>query len=163
MLEKAAAAGYNPYIITAEQKGEAGDTAQLRAREILKGKYEGHDILLCGGETTVTIPARSGKGGRNQHYAAVSMMAMAAYAGEWLVAALGTDGSDYLPDVAGAIVDRQALETAQEKKLDIDSYVNRYDSYTLLDNIGSSLIITGDTGTNVGDVNVYPVRQTSAL
>ncbi len=158
MREKAVTAGYNPYIITAEQKGEAGDTARLRAGEIIDRKYPSHDILLCGGETTVRLPAQVGKGGRNQHYAAVSMTAMEPYPGDWVIAAVGTDGSDYLPDIAGAIVDRHSLETAQAKKLDVDSYLERYDSYTLLDKIGNSLIITGDTGTNVGDVIVYLVR-----
>jgi len=47
------------------------------------------------------------------------------------------------------------LEKAQRKNIDVKSYLDRYDSYTVLEQIGNSLIITGDTGTNVGDVIVY--------
>ncbi|GAI36533.1 unnamed protein product, partial [marine sediment metagenome] len=64
-------------------------------------------------------------------------------------------GSDFLPDVAGAIVDQNSLGIAQAKGIDVKSYIERYDSNTLLDSIGNSLIITGDTGTNVGDIVVY--------
>ena len=80
---------------------------------------------------------------------------MADYPGQWLVASIGTDGSDFLPDVAGAIVDQKSLEITEDKKLDIEAYIKRCDSNTLLKKLGNSLIVTGDTGTNVGDVVVY--------
>jgi len=155
MLSKAEEMGFNPYIITAQQKGDATAVAQFRANEVLGHRYAKYNILLIGGETTVKLPACSGKGGRNQHYAAVSIMAMAQYPGEWIVASVGTDGSDFLPNVAGAIVDQNSLDIAKAKGIDVKSYIERYDSNTLLDRIGNSLIITGNTGTNVGDVIVY--------
>lgn len=155
MQIKAESMGYTPYIITAEQKGDVSEVARSRAVEITAGKYRGHDILLAGGETTVTPPGDAGKGGRNQHYAAASIQYMADCPGKWVAASTGTDGSDFLPDVAGAIVDNNTPETAREKNIDVVSYLERYDSYTLLEKIGDSLIITGDTGTNVGDVTVY--------
>jgi glycerate-2-kinase len=83
------------------------------------------------------------------------MLALAEYTGQWLVASVGTDGSDFLPEVAGAIVDQGLLEIARAKALDIKAYIERCDSYPLLKEIGNSLIVTGDTGTNVGDVIVY--------
>jgi len=83
------------------------------------------------------------------------MMAMAQHTGEWTVASIGTDGSDFLPDVAGAIVDRESLNAVRIKGIDIESYLTRYDSNNLLDQIGNSLIITDNTGTNVGDIIVY--------
>ena len=36
--------------------------------------------------------------------------------------------------------------------------LERASSNTLLDNIGGSLVITGDTGTNVGDVILYLLK-----
>jgi glycerate 2-kinase len=155
MKDKARVYGYTPYIVTAEQKGDVDKTARSRAREITGGKYKGYEILLIGGETTVRLPVNAGKGGRNQHYAAVSITAMTGYPGNWVLASAGTDGSDYIPDVAGAIVDSDTPETARRKNIDIKSFLDRYDSYTLLEQIGDSLIVTGDTGTNVGDVIVY--------
>jgi glycerate 2-kinase len=155
MSSKAKEMGLKPYIITARQKGDATSVARSRAKEVLEHRYAKYDVLLIGGETTIKLPACVGKGGRNQHYAAVSMLAMAQYPSQWIVASVGTDGSDFLPDVAGAIVDQNSTDTAKAKGIDVKSYIERYDSHTLLDRIGNSLIITGDTGTNVGDVVVY--------
>jgi glycerate 2-kinase len=155
MEEKAIDTGLSPLIVTAEQKGDATEAAKSRAGGIIEGRYRGFDVLLIGGETTVRLPANAGTGGRNQHYAAVSMTAMSGFFGEWVVASVGTDGTDFMPDVAGAIVDVNSLEAARRKNIDIQSYLDRYDSHTLLEKIGDSLIVTGDTGTNVGDVIVY--------
>ncbi|MFC1949850.1 glycerate kinase [Chloroflexota bacterium] len=155
MQGKAREMGFSPHIITVEQKGGTTEIAQSRAKEIRDGKYAEYDILLIGGETTVKLPPDAGRGGRNQHYAAASLLAMAEYPGEWTVASVGTDGSDFLPDVAGAIVDRSSLETVRTRNIDVESYLERCDSYTLLESIGSSLIVTGDTGTNVGDLLIY--------
>ncbi|MBM2824465.1 MAG: D-glycerate 2-kinase [Dehalococcoidales bacterium] len=156
MADKARELGLTPSIVTAEQEGETTAVAQSRAAEVLAGKYAGVDVILIGGETTPKLPANAGRGGRNQHYAAVSMLAMAPYAGEWVVASVGTDGADFLPEVAGAIVDNSSLSSASG--IDVKSYLDRYDSHTLLAKMGRSLIVTGSTGTNVGDVIVYALR-----
>ncbi len=158
MKEKAEEAAFAACTITAEQKGETTAVARSRAKQILSSEYAGYDAVILGGETTPKLPAIAGKGGRNQHYAAESMVAMAEYPGQWLVVSTGTDGSDFLPDVAGAIVDKGSLDKAKEKGIDIKSYLKRYDSNALLDQIGHCLIITGDTGTNVGDVILYLLR-----
>jgi glycerate-2-kinase len=158
MLEKANEVGFTPYIVTAEQKGDTTTVACSKAKEILSLRYSGYDAILIGAETTPRLPAIAGKGGRNQHYAAMSILAMKQYPGEWVVASVGTDGSDFLPDVAGAIVDNDSFDDAKAKGIDVKSYLNRYDSNTLLDNIGGSLVITGDTGTNVGDVILYLLK-----
>ena len=158
MAERAAGLGRKPIIVTAAQQGDTTAAARLRAVEIIAGKYAGHDVILLGGETTPTLPSHTGKGGRNQHYAAVSLLAMAEHPGDWLVASAGTDGSDFLPDVAGAIVDRQSLARLREERADIQSYLDRFDSFHLLEIAGNALIRTGSTGTNVGDVIVYIVE-----
>ena len=158
MLKKANKMGFTPHIITADQKGDTTVIALSRGKEILNAKYADYDAILIGGETTPKLPPAAGRGGRNQHYAAISMLAMKQYAGEWIVASVGTDGSDFLPDVAGAIVDNNSLNIAKAKGIHVKSYLDRYDSNTLLDRIGSSLVITGDTGTNVGDVIIYLLK-----
>ena len=158
MFKKATETGFTPYIITAEQKGDTTAVARSRAKEILSTRYAGYNAILLGGETTPRLPPAAGRGGRNQHYAGVSMLAMEQAAVEWVVASVGTDGSDFLPDVAGAIVDNNSLDIAKAKGLDVESYLGRYDSNTLLDKIGNSLVITGETGTNVGDVIIYLLK-----
>ncbi|TES83247.1 MAG: DUF4147 domain-containing protein [Dehalococcoidia bacterium] len=157
MATKAKELGFAPHIITSQQTGDTEKIARSRAREALDNRYSGYNILLIGGETTIKLPPDAGRGGRNQHYAAVSLLAMADYLGQWVVASVGTDGSDFLPDVAGAIVDQNSLETAKDKRIDVEAYIERCDSNTLLEKLGNSLLITGDTGTNVGDVVVYMV------
>jgi glycerate-2-kinase len=158
MAKKAEEAGFTPFIVTAEQKGETTTVAISRANELLSTKYVAYNAIIIGGETTPKLPATAGKGGRNQHYGAVSMLAMKQYPGKWVMASVGTDGLDFLPDVAGAMVDNRSLDSARARGIDIKAYLSRYDSNTLLARIGSSLIVTGDTGTNVGDIIIYLLK-----
>ena len=158
MENKAIAMELSPYIITSEQEGDTNNVAISRAQEILNNKYIGHNVLLVGGETTPILPHDFGQGGRNQHYAIVSMLAMQEYKGEWVIASLGTDGSDFLPNVAGAIIDNTSLNNVISQGINVESYIQRYDSYSLLNKIGRSIIVTGHTGTNVGDIVLYALN-----
>ncbi len=162
MAEKAAKLGLRPLIVTAEQKGDTTVAAQKRAEEILHNVASKYDTFLIGGETTPTLPAACGRGGRNQHYAAASVLALADYPGVWVVASVGTDGSDFLPGVAGAIVDDKTLHRLEERNVAVRDYLDRCDSNTLLSKLDDALIVTGDTGTNVGDLVVYVVRREGA-
>ncbi|MDP2719489.1 MAG: DUF4147 domain-containing protein [Dehalococcoidia bacterium] len=155
MRARAGQIGLKAVIVTSRQKGDAAAVARDRAAEVTGGKYSGFNAVLIGGETTVTLPASPGRGGRNQHYAAVSLLAMEPYSGEWVVASVGTDGSDFLPDTAGGIVDRESLKFYKDRGVNVISYLERCDSNGLLGQTGNSLVVTGDTGTNVGDVIVY--------
>lgn len=159
MRVKAVEMGFKPLIVTAEQKGDPSLMAKLRAGEILDSKYKEHDVILIGGETTPKLPVNHGKGGRNQHYAAVSMVELKDYPGEWVMAGAGTDGSDFLTGIAGAIVDRESTNAAAAKSIDIRGYLDRYDSHSLLRVLGNSLIETGNTGTNVGDIAAYIFKK----
>jgi len=147
--------GFKPYIITSEQTGDPVVAAELRAKEILEGKYEDYDVILIGGETTPKLPENAGKGGRNQHYAVASILAMEKYLNKWVMANAATDGMDFLPGIAGAIIDNNSLNWIKDKKVNVQLYLDNYDSNTLLEEIGKSLIETGHTDTNVGDVTIY--------
>ncbi|MGD0854394.1 MAG: DUF4147 domain-containing protein [Dehalococcoidia bacterium] len=155
MEEKARDLGLKPYTVTSELSGDTTDVANRIAKEIADGRYKGFNVILLGGETTPTLTEKAGKGGRNQQYAAVSMLAMKKCAFPWVVASAGTDGSDFMPDVAGAMVDDRSLKTAQDAGIDVEDYIKRFDSNTLFNKLGRSLIITGATGTNVSDVLLY--------
>jgi hydroxypyruvate reductase/glycerate 2-kinase len=155
MAEKASCSGFKPFIVTAEQTGDTAVVARQRAQEILDVLYKPYDAIIMSGETTPVLPDNHGTGGRNQHYAALTMLLLENYPGEWLLASVATDGSDYLPYVAGAIVDRSSLTNLKKKTVDIKAHLERYDSYTLLRETGNSIILTGSTGTNVGDVMLY--------
>ena len=155
MEYKAYQFGLKPLIVTAEQIGNSAKTAQIRAQEIIDKRYKDCNVILIGGETTLKLAVNHGRGGRNQHYAAASMLAMQKYKKDWVVASVSTDGLDYLTDVAGAIVDNNSLALAEGIGADAGKYIKRYDSNSLFKKINRSLIVTGDTGTNVGDVIVY--------
>jgi glycerate 2-kinase len=155
MKDKADTLGLKPAIVTAEQSGETTTAAGLRAREILEGAYAGFNALLLGGETTPRLPDSPGKGGRNQHFAALTPLLLEDYAGDWVFSSVGTDGSDFMPDIAGAIVDQRTMEAYQTNAPDYHLMLENYDSHTLLQKAGNALIITGNTNTNVGDIMVY--------
>ena len=155
IAEKARDLGLKPSILTSEMAGDTASLARRTAEDMVKGKYRGFDVVLLGGETTPALPENAGKGGRNQHYAAVSMLAMQDLARPWVVASVGSDGSDYLPDVAGAMVDNRSLDLARAAGLDVEDYIERFDSNTLFTKMGRSLIVTGPTGTNVSDIVLY--------
>ena len=155
MENEARGRGLSSRILTCRQTGRPEEVARGRAFQAISGEFEDVEVVLLGGETTPALPDNHGKGGRNQHYAAASVLAMDGYPGPWTVASVGTDGSDYISGVAGAIVDQHTAERARERGLDIRDYVERYDSYTLFEELGGSLIKTGDTGTNVCDIAIY--------
>lgn len=155
MAEKAVALGIKPCIVTAEMTGGTTVYAYGMAARLKEGRYKGFGALLIGGETAPALPENAGKGGRNQHYTAVSMLAMQGFASPWLVASVGSDGSDFLPDAAGAMVDDRSLHEARAAGLDVEDYIATFDSNTLFARMGRSLIITGPTGTNVSDILLY--------
>ena len=129
MSTKARELGLNPVIITAKQKGNPAEIARKIANEICTGKYSEYDVILIGGETTFQLPERHGRGGRNQHYAAVSTLAMKEYPGNWLVASVGSDGSDFIHNIAGAIVDNNTLNKFEVKGLNVSSFIDKCDTF----------------------------------
>jgi glycerate-2-kinase len=145
---------FKPLMVTHKLTGEPKAAAKRITEEIKYGRYKEYDMLLFGGETTPRVPDNAGSGGRNQHLAAAMMLAMQQYQGEWLVASIGTDGQDYDTSVAGAIVDNFIYDRLHEKNLDVKEYLENFDTFNLFRKLGQSQIITGDTGTNVGDVMV---------
>jgi glycerate-2-kinase len=155
MASRAEDKGLIAAVVTDRQQGRPEKVAEQRAREIMRGEYADADVVLLGGETTPVLPDEHGKGGRNQHYAAATMAAMSKYPAPWALASLGTDGSDYLAGIAGAIVDDESIRRAADADLDVEEYIRRYDTYNLFRHMGISLIRTGETGTNVCDVIVY--------
>jgi glycerate 2-kinase len=113
-------------------------------------------MWIWGGESTVTLPACAGRGGRNQQLALAAAVAMEGKAGLTLLAA-GTDGIDGASDDAGAIVDDTTCARGAEAGLDALEFLSRADSGAYLEECGD-LLHTGPTGTNVGDL-VLGVRE----
>ncbi|NQV13496.1 MAG: DUF4147 domain-containing protein [Parcubacteria group bacterium] len=157
MKVKAEELGLKPTIVTAKEKGSPDEIVASRVKEIKTGKYKGANILLMGGEPTPTLPDNPGEGGRNQYYTAAALFALSQHQKGWLVASVATDGSDFMPEIAGGIVDNNSLTDKNITTQDIQQYLEKFDSYSLLERLDNSLVITGKTGTNVGDLMVWMV------
>ena len=105
--------------------------------------------LIFGGETTVEVHGE-GLGGRNQETALYAAERMVGLDGV-VVAAMGTDGIDGHSSAAGAIVDGRTCERARRGNLELREYLDQNDSFNFFRKLHDNLI-TGRTGTNVGDV-----------
>ncbi len=149
-------------IITDKQIGVTQKVANNIAKKIINNKYK-NQVIIFGGETTPTLPQKHGIGGRNQHFTATTILALKNLGGNYTMASIGTDGIDYIPQAAGAIIDQQTLNKIQYKKIDIEKYINNFDSYNLFKKINNSLIKMNNTGTNVGDIIVYIIDKKKNL
>jgi glycerate 2-kinase len=112
-------------------------------------------ILIAGGETTVKVTG-SGKGGRCQEMGLTLLSEFKQLTGI-VFAAMGTDGIDGFTDAAGVIIDNYSAKLAEEKRLNIEKFLNNNDSYHFFKELGDSLIFTGPTGTNVNDLMLFGI------
>jgi glycerate-2-kinase len=111
-------------------------------------------VVVAGGETTVVVTG-TGRGGRNQEMVLENLREMEE--GE-LFASAGTDGIDGKSHAAGAMVDAGIRAVAEAEGMDVDAYLSDNDSTSFFERSGG-LLVTGPTGTNVADVQLYIVRR----
>lgn len=139
--------------LTGEARIAGAKLAQMAA-DIAAGRFPlpRPACIVYGGETTVRV-AGSGKGGRNQE-AVLSAMLSADV--EFVLASMGTDGSDGPTDAAGAIMDPASKERAHAAGLDPRAQLRDNDAYGFFSAL-DDLLDTGPTGTNVMDLAVMIV------
>ena len=155
-VEKCAALGYEPHVLTASLCCTARDAGSFMAS--IAQYHQGADrslAFIAGGETIVELKG-NGKGGRNQE---IALSAAAGIAGIYNAAvfSFGSDGTDGPTDAAGGFVDGAAVEKFKQKNIDPHAYLKNNDAYHALDAIGG-LIRTGPTGTNVNDLTVVLIK-----
>jgi hydroxypyruvate reductase len=156
----ARAQGVTPYILSDSIEGEARDVALMHAalaREIhLRNRpFSKPCVLLSGGETTVTLRNKGGKGGRNGEFALALALASDGLPIDALAA--DTDGIDGSETNAGAFVDGATVRRLRAAGLDARQLLADHDSFTGFSAIGD-LFETGPTGTNVNDFRAILVR-----
>jgi len=148
--KQATAAGY---VVTdlgdqlqAEARHLGASHAALARRLSVDGKPR---AIISGGETTVAVQNREGKGGRNLEYLLGLAIALDGAPG---ISALAcdTDGIDGTEDAAGAVVVEDTLERARALGLDPAEYLRTNNAYVFFESLGD-LVITGPTRTNVND------------
>jgi glycerate 2-kinase len=128
----------------------AGEAARLAARFAHELLLTASEVCVWGGESTVQLPPRPGRGGRNQHLALAAARLIAGQSDLMLLAA-GTDGTDGVTEDAGALVDADSCARIALAGLDVDGCLAGADSGSALAAAGD-LLHTGPTGTNVGDL-----------
>ncbi|MFC1748371.1 glycerate kinase [Pseudomonadota bacterium] len=141
--------GYDVYEHAAHLGGDAVVVGRKLASELLNGPAGVH---VWGGETSVCLPEKPGRGGRNQHLALAAAIELDGCLGAALLVA-GTDGTDGPTDDAGALVDGQTVGRAATRGFDPRACLSACDSGSLFEASGD-LICTGPTGTNVMDLMI---------
>jgi hydroxypyruvate reductase len=153
--------GYNTLILSSRVQGEARDIGRFYAaiaHEIVHRErpVETPACVLAGGEPTVTLRSKLGKGGRSQELALSVAIDIDGLPGCVFLAA-GTDGTDGPTDAAGAFADGKSIARAKTSGLmHPTSFLRDNDSYNFF-RTTEDLFITGPTRTNVMDLHVLLV------
>lgn len=153
--------GYAVHSFGSDVRGEAQQVGRELAVACVAVRDEHVPVsppacLLSGGEPVVHFESglQGGKGGRNQEL----VLAAAEYfqkrsMDRIVLLSGGTDGEDGPTDAAGAVLDAEVLESADENHLLPTDFLLRHDSYYFFEACGG-LLQTGPTHTNVMDLRV---------
>ncbi|OLE77594.1 hypothetical protein AUG19_00015 [archaeon 13_1_20CM_2_54_9] len=155
--------GYRTTILPERLQGEARHVGTAIGSALVDGassRFRASRLfaLVGGGETTVTVKGR-GMGGRNQEVVLSAVLRLAGVQG-LAIGSMDTDGIDGSTRAAGALASWDTLNLATRRKLKVESFLKRNDSYHFFEKL-DSLIVTGPTGTNVGDLLVAVAAGTS--
>lgn len=159
--EVAEAAGVTAVILSDAIEGEAREIAKMHAalaREVAqRGRpFTAPVVMLSGGETTVTIRDKGGRGGRNTEFLLSLALDIEGQAGIAALAA-DTDGIDGSEDNAGAFADGGTAARMRAMGCDPAAMLAEHDAWSAFDAIGQ-LYVTGPTGTNVNDLRAILIR-----
>lgn len=152
--------GITAAILSDAMEGEARDVAQVHAaiaREIATRDrpFKKPVVLLSGGETTVTLRSKGGRGGRNGEFALAMAIAIDGF--DIDVLAADTDGIDGSESNAGAFCNGTTSRRIRAENLDPKKLLDGNDSYSAFDAI-DDLFVTGPSGTNVNDFRAILIR-----
>ena len=142
--------GLRPRVVWRAAEGEASGMGRDWVA-MAASVQQNVDVLLGGGEATVTVRGQ-GIGGRNTEFALAAAIELEQRGmDDWVVASLATDGQDALTGVAGAIADARTCERARRNGVDPRRSLAANDSLAVFEAAGGAVVI-GPTGTNVNDL-----------
>ncbi|MFM1814622.1 MAG: hypothetical protein RLZ98_1317 [Pseudomonadota bacterium] len=144
--EKARELGLEPVVLGANVEGQAREIAEVHAA--LARQARAGQVILSGGELTVTMKGR-GRGGPNGEYALALALALDGRSDTWAIAC-DSDGIDGTEDNAGAFIGPDTIERAAALGNNGRAMLNDNDSYGFFASLGD-LVVTGPTLTNVND------------
>jgi glycerate 2-kinase len=152
------ALGYHTTLKDVVLEGEAREVGKQIARDALTVQQNNYPLPACliyGGETTVTLGATYGKGGRNQELALAAALELTNHPGI-ILGAFATDGSDGPTDSSGAMVDGGTVTRGGGMGV-ARQHLTTHNAYPFLDASGD-LLRTGPTRTNVNDLIVVIIE-----
>ena len=120
--------------------------ADLAGKALIE-KTPQNSILLTGGETTIKVTNKEGKGGRNQ---VVVLSSLYDLDEKTIIASFDTDGWDNTSS-AGAIADIHTLEKAKKLGINPQEFLEKDDSFIFFKNVQDA-IITDRLESNVSDL-----------
>ncbi|MCW5637961.1 MAG: glycerate kinase [Rubrivivax sp.] len=152
--ELARAHGIAAHILSDEIEGESREVGKVHAALARAVARRGEPfarpcVILSGGETTVTVRQKGGRGGRATEFLLGCAIALQGEPDVWVLAA-DTDGIDGVEDNAGAIVAPDTLARAAAQGLKAADHLDRNDAYNFFAPLGD-LVVPGPTFTNVND------------
>ena len=157
-LEAAAAlareAGIGVHLLSDEMEGESREVGKVHAAQARYIARRGQPfakpcVVISGGETTVTVKSKGGRGGRATEFLLGCAIALQGEPGVHVLAG-DTDGIDGVEDNAGAIVTPSTLARAQGLGLKAQDFLDNNDAYNFFKPLGD-LVVPGPTFTNVND------------
>jgi hydroxypyruvate reductase len=157
-LEAAAALarerGVAAHVLSDAIEGESREVGKVHAALARAVAQRGQPfakpcVILSGGETTVTVKAKGGRGGRAGEFLLGCAIALQGQPGVHALAA-DTDGIDGVETNAGALVTPSTLARAAALGLKAQDLLDHHDSWGFFDALGD-LVVTGPTFTNVND------------
>ena len=160
--------GIPAMIVSSFLEGEARDAGTFfasMAREIQTygNPVEPPCVLLSSGEVTTRIADGGevkGHGGPSQEMTASFAMTASRTQGACLLS-IDSEGTDGTTPVAGGLTDSTSLAAAAERGINLHQALREHSCFEALDAIGDT-VFTGNTGTNLCDLNIMyvpPVGQ----
>jgi len=128
----------------------ADDVNQVAVQVLQQLQQAQPGIHIWGGEPTVRLPDKTGRGGRNQHLALLLADRIKDMDNVHILA-VATDGSDGPGEDAGGLVDGQSIMRGEAEGLDALTCLSEANAGAFLEASGD-LISTGPTGSNVMDL-----------
>jgi glycerate 2-kinase len=146
--------GIGVHVLSDEMEGESREVGKVHAALARYIARRGQPfakpcVVISGGETTVTVKSKGGRGGRATEFLLGCAIALQGEPGVHVMAG-DTDGIDGVEDNAGAIVTPSTLARALASGMKAQEFLDRNDAYNFFNPLGD-LVVPGPTFTNVND------------
>ena len=167
--EVCAEIGIPAMIVSSFLEGEGRDAGTFlasMAREIQAygNPIEPPCVLLSSGEVACRIPESGrikGHGGPSQEMTVSFAITAAKTKGACLLS-IDSEGTDGTTLVAGGITDSTSYTAAAEKEINLHQALREHACFEALDGIGDT-VFTGNTGTNLCDLNIMYVPPVATI